>query len=47
VLVDADDSFEGPIYIRRPFDREPGWGVSSLNYDLQELLRRSESRVRS
>jgi hypothetical protein len=47
VLVNGDDSFEGPIYIRRPFDREPGWGVSSLNYDLQELLRRSESRVRS
>jgi hypothetical protein len=47
VLVDGDDSFEGPIYIRRPFDREPGWGVSSLNYNLQELLRRSESRVRS
>ena len=23
---------DGPYYIRKPFDREPGWGVSSINY---------------
>ena len=45
VLVNEDDSTEGPYYIRRPFDREPGWGVSSVNYNLKELLNRSESRV--
>ncbi len=44
VLVNEDDSYEGPLYIRRPFDREPGWGVSSINYNLSELLQKAESR---
>jgi superfamily II DNA or RNA helicase len=43
VLVNEDDSYEGPYYIRRPFDREPGWGVSSINYNLSELLHKAES----
>ncbi len=43
VLVDEDDSVEGPYYIRRPFDREPGWGVSSINYKLSELLQKAEA----
>lgn len=42
VLVDEQDRTEGPYYIRRPFDREPGWGISSINYDLGELLRKAE-----
>ena len=42
VLIDDDDSIEGPFYIHRPFDREPGWGVASTNFDLKELLLRSE-----
>ena len=29
-------------YIRRPFQREPDFGVTSVNYDLDELLDRSE-----
>ena len=41
VLVNEDDSFEGLYYIRRPFDREPGWGVSSINYNLNDLLSRA------
>lgn len=41
-LVNEDDSHEGPYYIRRPFDREPGWGVSSINYNLANLISRSE-----
>ncbi len=41
VLVNEDDSYEGPYYVRRPFDREPGWGVSSINYNLSDLLKRS------
>jgi hypothetical protein len=41
VLVGEDDGVAGPYYIRRPFDREPGWGVSSVNYDLKALLERS------
>lgn len=44
VLVDEDDSHEGPYYIRRPFDREPGWGVSAINYNLSDLLQKTESR---
>ncbi|HVA49150.1 MAG TPA: helicase-related protein [Pirellulales bacterium] len=40
VIVAEDDSVEGPYYIRRPFDREPGWGVASINFDLKELLLR-------
>jgi hypothetical protein len=44
VLVAEDDSVEGPYYIRRPFDREPGWGVSSINYKLSELLQRAETQ---
>ena len=29
-------------YVRRPFQREPDFGVTSVNYDLAELLERSE-----
>ena len=43
VLVGEDDAAEGPYYIRRPFDREPGWGVSSINYSLSDLLQKAES----
>lgn len=38
VLVDEKDQIEGPYYIPSPFDTEPGWGVSSVNYDLGLLL---------
>jgi hypothetical protein len=44
VLVNEDDSYDGPYYVRRPFDREPGWGVSSINYNLSDLLQNAESR---
>ncbi len=30
-------------YVRRPFQREPDFGVTSVNYDLAELLARAES----
>ena len=40
VLVDEDDSVDGPYYIRNPFDTEPGWGVSSVNFDLKTLLQK-------
>jgi len=38
VLVNADDSVEGPHYLRNLVDAEPGWGVASVNYDLNALL---------
>jgi len=42
VLVGADDSIDGPHYVPHPFKEEPGWGVSSVNYDLSKLLARAE-----
>ena len=41
VFVGENDELEGPHFIRNPFDTEPGWGVSSVNYDLSALLERS------
>ncbi|MBP1626442.1 MAG: helicase domain protein [Holophagaceae bacterium] len=41
VLVDENDQPEGPHYIQDPFDTEPGWGVSSINFDLPALLSRA------
>ncbi len=38
VTVAPDDTTEGPFYISTPFSKEPDWGVSSINYDLGELL---------
>ena len=43
VLVGEDDSVDGPHYIRNPFDREPSWGIASVNYDLGALLQRGQS----
>jgi superfamily II DNA or RNA helicase len=43
VLVGEGDTTEGPHYIRNPFDREPGWGVASINYNLGDLLARAEA----
>ena len=40
VLVGEKDAVDGPHYIRNPFDTEPGWGVSSVNFDLKSLLQR-------
>jgi hypothetical protein len=42
VLVDENDKPEGPYYIKNPFDKEPGWGVASINYDLKELLSKAK-----
>jgi superfamily II DNA or RNA helicase len=44
VLVGEGDDVEGPHYIRNPFDREPGWGVASINYNLGDLLARAEAQ---
>ena len=46
VLVGEDDSVDGPHYLRNPFDREPGWGVSSINYEINSLLERAEKHDR-
>lgn len=41
VLIGEDDSRDGPHYIRKPFTQEPDWAVTSVNLDLNELLKRS------
>jgi len=30
-------------YVRQPFQREPDFGVTSVNYDFAELLARAEA----
>ena len=30
-------------YLHRPFHREPDFGVTSVNYDLKELIERAEA----
>ncbi len=41
VEVDGDIAKE-PRYIREPFQKEPDFGVTSVNYNLNELLARAE-----
>jgi superfamily II DNA or RNA helicase len=41
VEVDGDTAAE-PRYARQPFQREPDFGVTSVNYDLPDLLARTE-----
>ncbi|MCA9008491.1 MAG: DUF3883 domain-containing protein, partial [Planctomycetaceae bacterium] len=45
VLIGEDDSVDGPYYIRNPFEREPDWGVASINYKLIDLLSRAELKT--
>jgi superfamily II DNA or RNA helicase len=44
VLVGEANSVLGPYYLRNPFDAEPGWGVSSINFEIKALLHRAEAR---
>ncbi len=41
VLVGEAEEIEGPFYLQNPFDTEPGWGVSSINFDLHALLEKA------
>ena len=36
------DTAKAPRYIRQPFQKEPDFGVTSVNYNLNELLARAE-----
>lgn len=38
VLIKEDNSCDGPYYIQKPFDQEPGWAVASLNLKIADLL---------
>ena len=37
-----DDGAHRVHYVREPFNREPDFGVTSVNYDFAELLARAE-----
>ena len=41
-IVEVDGEAAEPRYVRRPFRREPDFGVTSVTYDLGELLARAE-----
>jgi superfamily II DNA or RNA helicase len=44
VLVDGDAA-DMPCYIKSPFKSEPEFGISSVNYDLAELLSLAKERI--
>lgn len=46
VLVDGE-TYEGPFYIKNPFENEPDFGVASANYQLNSFLDRAISPERS
>jgi len=37
-----DGKAQPPRYVRKPFKKEPDFGVTSVNYNLNELLARSK-----
>ena len=41
VIVDGEQ-YEGPFYVRQPFNQEPDWAVTSINLDLDHLLARAQ-----
>lgn len=41
-IVIIDDVAQQPRYVRRPFHTEPDFGVTSVNYDLRDLLMNSQ-----
>lgn len=40
VFVNPDGTTEGPHYLTNPFQKEPDWGAASVNYLIDELLKR-------
>lgn len=43
VVIDGDNH-EGPHYIRKPFNQEPDWAVTSINFDIPSLIEKAEKR---
>ena len=41
VFVKPDDTTDGPYYLTNPFQREPDWGAASVNYNINELIKRA------
>lgn len=44
-IVSVDGSSGVPVYVWQPFQREPDFAVTSVNYDLSELLARAVTPV--
>jgi hypothetical protein len=44
VLIDGDET-EGPYYLHKPFENEPGFGVTSINFELDTLLTMAEQAI--
>ncbi len=42
-IVEFDGKTYQVHYVRRPFQREPDFGVTSVNYSFRELLGRGEA----
>ncbi len=42
IVLFHEDGSESAHYVRKPFNREPDFGVTSVNYDIDELLDRAE-----
>jgi hypothetical protein len=43
-IVHVDDGEpQEPRYVRRPFEQEPEFAVTSANYRMDELLKKSEA----
>ncbi|NLE73140.1 MAG: DUF3883 domain-containing protein [Actinobacteria bacterium] len=43
IVLFNEDGTHDAYHVRRPFRREPDFGVTSMNYDLAELLARAEA----
>ena len=41
-IVEFDGDTQRIHYVRRPFQREPDFGVTSVNYNFSDLLARAE-----
>jgi hypothetical protein len=41
-IVEHDGDASRVYYVRNPFQREPDFAVTSVNYELDDLLRRAE-----
>lgn len=41
-LVEVDEGYTSCRYVREPFEREPDFNVTSVNYDLKQLWEQGE-----
>ncbi|MHC2068142.1 helicase-related protein [Bremerella sp. T1] len=42
VQINKDESIKSVHYLKTPFDSEPPWGTSSINFNVKDLLERGE-----